>query len=241
MNHADPRVPHVTQYVYRSVVRLIIGLSILAVGLLWTLDNLDVLRSEPITEWWPLVVIVVGVIRLFDPSAGKLSSIVIALVGVALLLDITLDYWEFDPGDFIPLLIAFVGAKLVLDVFRRRSARNANAASPDAVVHAFAFMSGVGRRSVSPDFSGGDANAIMGGVELDLREARIPEGQEAVVDAFAFWGGIEIRVPENWRVVSQVMPIMGAYVDNTTGKNASTGPVLIVRGVAIMGGMEVKN
>jgi len=240
MNHADSRVAHATHYVYRSIVRLIIGLSILAVGLLWTLDNLDVLRSEPITRWWPVVVIVVGLIRLFDVSASKLSSIVITLVGVGILFD-TLDYWDFDPGDFIPLLIAFIGAKLVLDVFRRRSARTANAASPDAVVHAFAVMSGVGRRSVSADFRGGDANAIMGGVELDLREARIPEGQEAVVDAFAFWGAVEIRVPENWRVVSQVMPMMAAYEDNTTGKNATAGPVLIVRGVAIMGGIEVKN
>ena len=239
MNHADSR-PHPTQYVYRSVIRLIIGLSILTVGLLWTLDNLDVLRSEPITRWWPVVVIVVGLIRLLDPTAGKLGSIVITLVGVGILLD-TLDYWDFDPGDFIPLLIAFIGAKLVLDVFRRRSVRAAAAGSPDAVVHAFAFMSGVGRRSVAADFRGGDANAIMGGVELDLREARIAEGQEAVVDAFAFWGGVEIRVPENWRVVSQVMPLMAAYEDNTTAKNASTGPVLIVRGVAIMGGIEVKN
>ena len=241
MNHADSRFAHGTHYVYRSIIRLIIGLSILAVGLLWTLDNLDVLRSEPITRWWPLVVIVVGLIRLFDASAGKLSSIVITLVGVALLFDVTLGYWNFDPGDFIPLLIAFIGAKLVFDVFRRRNARTANTGSPDAVVHAFAFMSGVGRRSTSAEFSGGDANAIMGGVELDLREARIPEGREAVVDAFAFWGGVEIRVPEDWRVVSQVMPIMGAYEDNTTGRNAISGPVLVVRGVAIMGGIEVKN
>ena len=240
MNHADAPAPGVAHYFYRSIIRLIIGLSILTLGLLWTLDNLNVLDSDVITRWWPVVIIVVGVIRLFDPAAGKLSSIVIALIGVGILLDV-LDVWNFDPGDFIPLVIAFIGAKLVLDVFRRRGARQQHPGSPDATVHAFALMAGVGRRSVSADFRGGDANAIMGGVELDLREARIPEGQEAVIDAFAFWGGVEIRVPENWRVVSQVMPLMGAYEDHTTGKAATAGPVLIVRGVAIMGGIEVKN
>ena len=240
MNPADAQAPRVAQYVYRSVIRLIIGLSILTVGLLWTLDNLGILDSDVITRWWPVVIIVVGLIRLFDPTAGKLGSIVITLIGVGILLDV-LDLWNFDPGDFIPLVIAFIGAKLVLDVFRRRNARGQTPGSADSTVHAFALMSGVGRRSVAGDFRGGDANAIMGGVEIDLREARIADGQEAVIDAFAFWGGVEIRVPENWRVVSQVMPLMGAYEDKTASKTMSAGPVLIIRGVAIMGGIEVKN
>jgi len=240
MSLADTSAPGMAQYFYRSIVRLIIGLSILGIGLLWTLDNLDVLESEPITRWWPLVVIAVGLVRLFDPAASKLGSIVIALVGVGILLDV-LDVWDFDPGDFIPLVIAFIGAKLVLDVFRRRSVRRGTNESPDAVVHAFALMSGVGRRSVAADFRGGDANAIMGGVELDLRDAHIPQGSEAVIDAFAFWGAVEIRVPETWRVVSQVMPLMGSFEDNSSGRNATAGPTLIVRGVAVMGGIEVKN
>jgi Domain of unknown function (DUF5668)/Cell wall-active antibiotics response 4TMS YvqF len=241
MNYADSSAQNpVAQVFYRSITRLIIGLSILAAGLLWTLDNLNVLDSDPITRWWPVVVIVVGLVRLFDPAASKLASAVIALVGVGILLDV-LDLWDFDPGDFIPLLIAFIGAKLVLDVFRRRNARSANAASADSIVHAFAFMSGVGRRSVSADFRGGDANAIMGGVELDLRNAQIAPGQEVVIDTFAFWGGIEVRVPDSWRVVSQVMPLMGAYEDNTTSTEATGGPVLVVRGVVVMGAIEVKN
>ena len=239
MNHAETSPQPVAQLFFRSIIRLIIGLSILTTGLLWTLDNLDVLESESITRWWPVVVIVVGLVRFFDPTAGKLASIIITLVGVGILLD-SMDVWDFDPGDFIPLLIAFIGAKLVLDVFRRRNARAA-ADSPDSIVHAFAFMSSVGRRSVAADFRGGDANAIMGGVELDLRSAQIVPGQEVVIDTFAFWGGIEIRVPDDWRVVSQVMPLMGAYEDNTTSKNATAGPVLVVRGVVVMGGIEVKN
>lgn len=225
----------------RIMPRLLIGLTILACGLLWTLDNLDVVESERITEWWPLVVIVIGVVRMFDPAASKITSGIIALVGLGLLLD-TLDYWDFDPGDFFPLAIALIGAKLVLDVFRKKPVSSMDrSVDPDATVHAFAFMAGVGKRSVSSDYRGGDANAIMGGVELDLREAQIAPGKEAVLDAFAFWGGVEIRVPESWRVVSQVMPLMGAFEDNTASKGGGSGPTLIVRGVAIMGAVEVKN
>lgn len=238
MNHAETTAA--PQFL-RIVPRLLIGLTILSAGLLWTLDNLDVLDSERFTQWWPAVVILIGLVRMFDPAASKITSAIIALIGVGLLLD-TLDYWDFDPGDLFPLLIALVGGKLVWDVLRRKPAsRMDRSVDADSVVHAFAFMAGVGKRSVSHDYRGGDANAIMGGVELDLREAQIAPGREAVLDTFAFWGGVEVRVPESWRVVSQVMPLMGAFEDNTTSKGGGSGPVLVVRGVAVMGGIEVKN
>jgi predicted membrane protein len=236
MNPAEATEPN---YIFRSLTKLLIGLSILTIGLLWTLDNMDLIESEAITQWWPVVVMVTGIVRFFDPTAGKVASVVITLIGLGLLLD-TLDVWDFDLGDFFPLFIALIGVKLVSDVFRRRNVRTANGGAPDALVHAFAVMSGVGRRSVSTDFRGGDANAIMGGVEIDLRNAEIQPGQEVVLDTFAMWGGIEIKVPENWRVVSEVFPLMGAFEDNTANKTAGTS-VLIVRGVVLMGAIEVKN
>jgi hypothetical protein len=238
----NPAETNTVPQIARMMPRLLIGLGILTVGLLWTLDNLRLIDADRITQYWPVVIILIGVAKFFDPTSSNVAATVIALIGVALLLD-TLDYWDFDPGDFFPLLIAFIGAKLVMDVFRRRSARRSGNADPDAVVHAFAFMSGVGKRSVSRDYRGGDANAIMGGVELDLREAQIAPGHEAVLDAFAFWGGVEIKVPPTWRVVSQVMPLMGAYEDTTasTAATATGGPTLVVRGLAVMGGIEIKN
>lgn len=225
--------------VARNIPRLIVGLAVLALGLLWTLDNLDVLNSEPITQWWPAVLILIGAVRLLDPAKGKGGSVFLIVIGIAILFD-TLDWWDFDPGDLIPLFIAIIGIKLVRDAVRRKQPRVTGMESADAIVHAFAFMAGVQRRSTATDFRGGDANAIMGGVELDLRDARIQPGQEVIIDTFAMWGGIDIRVPADWRVVSEVMPLMASYEDKTTGKDAG-GPVLVVRGVAIMGGIEVKN
>src|SRR4028119_2253347 len=83
MNHAETATP----VFVRAIPRLMVGLTIMTVGLLWTLDNLNVLESEPFTRWWPLAVIVIGLARLFDPRANRITSSIIALVGVALLLD----------------------------------------------------------------------------------------------------------------------------------------------------------
>jgi predicted membrane protein len=222
----------------RITPKLLFGLGVMALGLLWTLDNLDILESERITIWWPVVLILIGLVKLFDVRGGRGAGIVLTLVGTVILLG-NLDIVHWNVFDLIPLIIAGVGAKLVWDALVRRRDRAAADHDPGSNVSAFAMMAGIKRRNISTSFHGGDVNAIMGGVELDLRDAKILPGQEAVLDTFAFWGGIEITVPHDWRVVGQVMPLMGGFVDNTVSNGS--GPVLIVRGAAVMGAVELKN
>ena len=225
---------------FRITPRLIIGFGILALGILWTLDNLNVLESEPITRWWPVILVVIGIVQLFDRHVGKFGPVALVVIGALLLLDRAY-LIDFDLGDLIPLAVAILGGKLIWEALTRRKGRSAQAISDaDSVIHAFAMMAGVKRQSFSRAFRGGDANAIMGGVELDLRNAQIRDGEEVIIDTFAMWGGVEIKVPSNWRVVGNVLPIMGAFEDNThpTGE---PGPTVQIRGTAIMGGIDVKN
>ena len=81
--------------------------------------------------------------------------------------------------------------------------------------------------------------AVMGGCEIDLDSVRSASG-DATIDVLAFWGGIDIRVPRGWTVVNRVAPILGGFEDKTGGAGPD-GPRLVVRGAAIMGGVEVKN
>jgi predicted membrane protein len=224
---------------FRITPRLIIGLTILALGVLWTLDNMDYIESEPFTQYWPAVLIVIGLARLTDPRANRPGSVLLMIFGGFLLfVNLTNVHWDF--GDLIPLGIALLGAKLVWDAIGRRRAPSA-IDDPSSTVHAFAMMAGVHYQNTSQSFRGGDANAIMGGVELDLRNASIKEGEPAVIDAFAMWGGVEITVPENWRITGQVLPLLGGFDDKTTTSKTGGGPELIVKGAAVMGAIVVKN
>jgi len=227
------------QGAFRITPRLIIGLGILAVGLLWTCDNLNIIDADEILEWWPAFLILAGLARLLDPAPGKVGAGVLVVVGTVLLLD-SIDVAEMDLGDLFPLFIAVIGGKLVWDSINRKRRTPASLEDPGSELHAFAMMSGVKRQSTTRAFQGGDANAIMGGAEIDLRNAEIRDGEQPVIDVFAMWGGIEIRVPEGWRVIGHVLPLMGGFVDNTVNKSGS-GPVLIVRGTVIMGAVEIKN
>jgi radical SAM superfamily enzyme YgiQ (UPF0313 family) len=79
-----------------------------------------------------------------------------------------------------------------------------------------------------------DLTAIMGGVEVDLRGASTG-GQEAVIDVFAWWGGIEITVPPDWAVSNQVVVFMGGVDDSSSGTQDARNR-LVVRGFVVMGG-----
>jgi predicted membrane protein len=218
--------------------RLIIGLAILVLGGLWTLDNMNILESEDFTQWWPVVLIAIGIVQYVNRRTNRVGPVLLMIVG-ALLLTASLDFIDFELGDLIPLAIAVWGGKLVWDALARRSARP-GIDSGDSVVHAFAVMGGVHWHTNSHEFRGGDANAIMGGVEIDLRNAQMKPGETVIIDALALMGGVEIWVPAGWRVNADVLPIMGAFENKATA-GSENGPVLTVRGTAVMGGVVVKN
>jgi hypothetical protein len=138
------------------------------------------------------------------------------------------------------LLIAMGGAVLYKAMTGRRLIGNSlkDIASADDVVDITAILGGFERRISTPDFKGGEVTAVMGGCSLDLRGSSI-QG-EAVINVFAVWGGITLKCPPDWTVVLHGTPIMGGF-DEKTAPPPDNSKRLIVRGYAIMGGVEVRN
>ncbi len=109
------------------------------------------------------------------------------------------------------------------------------------------------RRIVTKNFIGGEIVAIFGGFEIDLREADIM-GDVAEIELATIFGGGEIRVPPNWEVVMDTVGIFGGCDDRTRhpdvptpgassagGSSIPRPKKLIIKGVAIFGGLGVKN
>jgi hypothetical protein len=82
--------------------------------------------------------------------------------------------------------------------------------------------------------------SIMGGMSLDFREALLPPG-ETEVWIFALMGGAEIIVPPGLNVESDGVAIMGGWehMEDSVLGNDPDAPVLRIRGVALLGGVEV--
>ncbi len=223
----------------RNASRLFAGVVIIVLGGLALLDNFGVIQIHDVWRFWPLVLIAIGLARLLRPrgSPGRLAGVLFFAAGLWLLLE-NLGIWPYSLEDLWPLFIILVGGWLVWSAFGRSLHPPASDAS--SRINSFVILGGTEHRNNSPDFQGGDATAILGGCKVDLRQAGI-KLSEAVIDAFALWGGVEILVPREWNVVVRGTPILGGFEDKRTPSGEAAGPRLIVRGVAIMGGVEIKN
>jgi hypothetical protein len=224
----------------RITGRLVFGALLVTLGLLWTLDNLGLANADEFLRWWPVLLIGYGVLRVtgLDGTRRPVSGILFVLAGGWMLAH-SLGYVNVSVFRLWPVWLIVIGASLVW-----RSVRGPGAAIDTSDAHAyprpFAFMGGNVRTIESQSLVGLEATAVMGGVEADLRGAKA-RGSEVVVEVFAWWGGIELIVPEDWRVVSEVMPIMGGVEDKTRLAEGGGTTTLVVRGMVVMGGLEIKN
>lgn len=229
----------------RSVVsaRLIWGVFILLAGIVFFLDQLDLIRTRDYIRFWPLVLVALGLFQVVQPStaataAHRASGAILVAVGGLFLLD-GLGYVRFRVWDLIiPSVFVILGAHLVVQALARR---RSVAESADSMVSAVAVLGGIERPSHSSRFHGGTAVAVLGGATLDLRQASMEESGSAVIDIVAVWGGVEIKVPEDWSVSSTVLAVLGGFEDKTRTPQGAASKRLLVKGIVVMGGAEIHN
>lgn len=232
------------------------GLILIAIGLIFLLGNMGYLDVREVFAFWPVILIILGVVKIVESrDYGHTAGIFWVVVGLLFLLGsfgiIRLAFRELWPV----LLIGFGVLMLWRAAFVRRErpglwnpgpakpagSADANTASSNSVVSATAILAGVERRVSSQDFRGGHVTAIMGGCNLDLRGALITPPHQPVLEVFTLCGGIEIRVPEDWTVVSELEVILGGVDDRKAGPPKDESKRFILRGTVLMGGVEVRN
>jgi predicted membrane protein len=214
------------------------GGFLILLGALFLLDTLGIADThEIVARGWPLILIAIGGSRLLhsDSAESRMRAGIFLFLGFTFLLS-TLGYLHFNVWRVIwPVLLITFGVFMML---RSRFACRTTAETA-STISSSAFMGGIDRRINSKVFEGGELTAVMGGCKIDLREADI-QGSQATVRVFVLMGGIELFIPQGWKVVAKLAPVMGGFVDQTN-PSATYTKELILDGFLMMGGIEVKN
>ena len=231
----------------RQRSRVVFGAFIVVVGLFALLDNLHLFDSHVVQPYWPLVFVALGGLKL--SSTRRPNSLFVGgaliVVGVGMTLQ-NLGLFHFEWRQLWPLALIWLGLSVITRGFIVRgdvTCRAAPGEREERVEHgsrvdASATMSGIVLRNDSQEFTGGEINAVMGAVELDLRGAAI--ATEAVLHLSIVMGGVEIKVPREWSIVVNGSPLLGGMEDKTVPP-MSPGKRLVVEGSVIMGGVEISN
>lgn len=211
------------------------GLAIVSVGVGFLLGNLGILNfNELAGTWWPLAVILGGVLIFISDPKSYLWALLVLGLGVLWQLQ-KLGITDVNPWQlFWPAVIILVGFSILMN----RSAARLRVSKTERE-DVTAILGGSDQRNGSQDFKGSKVSAIMGGVKLDLRKAVIKK--EATIEIFTFWGGVELLVPSNVIVKNKSSVILGGIEDKTERDTAKDAPVLYITGDIIMAGVEVKN
>jgi len=226
---------------HRVTGRLIVGLTVVAFGVIFLLDAIGLVDASEVWRYWPVIFVVIGVVKLFSGRSPKekITGLIWLTVG-GLVLAYQLDLIAFSPWRiFWPALVIIMGISIVSRALSGSSYKSGKL-DVSNTTHAFALMSGIVRKHSTPDYRGGEATAVMGGVEIDLRQCDITSGP-ATIDVFALMGGIEIRIPGNWTVRNEGIAILGGIGDSRKETAGDPSKLLVVRGQAMMGGVELRN
>ena len=102
-------------------------------------------------------------------------------------------------------------------------------------------MSGLERKGVWVVPEHMTVTCFMGGADLDLRQAQFA-AREVVITINAIMGGADIKVNPHTHVIMEGTAIMGAYSgpnDKTAPELDDQSPTVRIRGIALMGGVDV--
>jgi predicted membrane protein len=232
--------PVMDQRTRPMTAQLVIGLTIVVMGILFTLDNLGLLDARDYLRFWPLAILAIGVMNFSAARdmGGRVFGGFIAFVGVWLLLG-NLNVIHARLWDLWPMILVFFGGSLVLrGLYGRDFVRRGDSSSQ---ITAIAMLGGFDRTVTADPFRGGEITAVMGGGKIDLTRARIENGASAAINVLALMGGMEIRVPDTWVIENRVIYFMGGTDDRSRLPADANSPRLVLRGFVMMGGIEVKN
>jgi hypothetical protein len=215
----------------RVTPHLAFGICLVAVGSTLALDRLGLIEARDVFfRFWPLGLVLLGLSLVIQSLQGPQD-------GVS-----RHSRPAVDNGSLVGLFIIGVVAFHVFD----RSRATVFADSTERV-GVFAVMGEHQQLNSSPSFRGGEMTCVMGRCQLDLRQATVAPGQEAVIDVFAVMGGAQIRLPAEWTVDVRAVPIIGGVKDRrpkdrrTDVNDLPGAPRLVIRGFIMMGGLNIKS
>ena len=246
MENLDKHESNFQHYKRSPQKTMLMGLLIVLFGVLYMMHNIGLVNP---TLWrvifsWPMLLVAIGLVNIADrkPAFGLLM---IAIGGAFLLnryYDLPFNLFSF----FWPVIIIIIGIVLILSnsrsgIVSRLKGRRVRTENADGDMIEDASVFGGAERIIhSPNFKGGEIVAIFGGSKIDLTQSTLAPGENKL-EIVAIFGGTTLIVPNDWNIRFESVNIFGGFNDKRHNLNVDHNKSLVISGVAIFGGGELKS
>ena len=202
---------------------IIWGIAIVALGVIFGGNAIGLFNFDVFFDgWWTLFIIVPSAISLITEKE-RLQSLAFLGAGIIMLLAAQHVFeWEVAWKAILALFLILIGLSIIFrSIFHSKNDKEVEKKVKDADDKTMdaqtAVFSGSERVYNDEVFSGSNMVAIFGGAELDLRKAKFTK--DTVIKAFALFGGVEIKVPEDVNIKSKSGFIFGGISDDRKGES----------------------
>lgn len=217
-----------------SLRRILWGLVLIVVGIIIGLNSFDITNIDILFDgWWTLFIIIPCFIGLFKDD-DKIGSLIGLGVGIFLLLGVR-NIIDFDL--VIKLIIPFILVMLGLSVIFKREKED-KVPEKDNEKEYMATFSSQDLNFANENFEGVDMISIFGSIKCDLNKAKIKD--KSVINATSIFGGININVPKDIKLVVEHHSIFGG-VTNKHINEEKTNKTLYIYAVCLFGGIEIND
>ncbi len=226
--------------------KLAIGSLLIFVGAILMLSNFDFfdVNMGYFLFSWKSILIYIGLVMLASRTNKRPAYILIG-IGIFFWLPEIFGYSVHFKDVLWPMILIGLGLLLI---YRQRSPRHTRydaGGNPmedsSGYLNDVSIFGGSIKIIQSKNFKGGNITAIMGGSEFDLRHVAFAS-QVAVIDVFVLFGGTKFIVPEDWTIQPDAISILGGFSDKrAVSMSSSEGNVLVIKGMVMLGGIEVKS
>ena len=224
--------------------KIIGGIALVAFGIVWALELLNVI-SISLEGWWALFVIIPCFINIFN-DRHKAGAIIGCGIGILLLLAARgIIPWN-DIWKYMLCLVAIVwGVALLFFNNRKHFDQRITKEQNVPVVAGGGKLHNIdvtfGKQEYSYDgqtFDGTDVHVSFGFVSLDLRDADIRNG--AVINVDCSFGGIEIRLPKGVCINNGIDTTFAGVDCDCCTQPTDGAKTLYLKGHCNFGGIEIK-
>lgn len=224
--------------------KIIGGIALVAFGIVWALELLNVI-SISLEGWWALFVIIPCFINIFN-DRHKAGAIIGCGIGILLLLAARgIIPWN-DIWKYMLCLVAIVwGVALLFFNNRKHFDQRITKEQNVPVIAGGGKLHNIdvtfGKQDYSYDgqsFDGTDVHVSFGFVSLDLRDADIRNG--AVINVDCSFGGIEIRLPKGVCINNGIDTTFAGVDCDCCTQPTDGAKTLYLKGHCNFGGIEIK-
>jgi predicted membrane protein len=216
------------------------GIILVVVGAALIANQFDLIpyNLRNVLFTWQAFLILLGVVFITARDSRVTGYILMGVGGFFIIPEIVDVSWEYRRL-FWPTLFIILGLLIIFKggtIFRSRTY---SGTSSDVIDDVNVF-GGSDKNITSNNFQGGSIVSVFGGGKYDLRQAEIsPKGCELeVVNVF---GGSNLLIPPDWNVKTEVVGIFGGFSDKRSTTEPNPEKTIIIKGVAIFGGGDIKN